>query len=73
MLTNLRIENFAIIDQLELDFSSGLVIMTGETGKPIVMSRNELNGLLGRLDFFLGAVDAQLHRDRVFRSDWRKG
>ena len=28
-------------------------IMTQETGKPISLSRNELRGLLGRLDFFL--------------------
>jgi acyl-CoA reductase-like NAD-dependent aldehyde dehydrogenase len=29
------------------------VVMTRETGKPIRMSRNELNGLLPRIDFFL--------------------
>jgi DNA repair protein RecN (Recombination protein N) len=32
MLTELRIQNFAIIDKLELKFGSGLVILTGETG-----------------------------------------
>jgi DNA repair protein RecN (Recombination protein N) len=32
MLQELRIENFAIIDQLELNFASGLIIFTGETG-----------------------------------------
>jgi len=32
--------------------------MTRETGKPISMSRNELNGLLTRIDFFLAEVDA---------------
>ena len=32
MLNELRIENFAIIDQLEIQFNSGLVIFTGETG-----------------------------------------
>ena len=32
MLTELRIYNFAIIDQLELNFENGLVILTGETG-----------------------------------------
>jgi acyl-CoA reductase-like NAD-dependent aldehyde dehydrogenase len=41
-------------------------IMTGETGKPIKMSRNELNGLLGRIDFFLKEVDAQLVTETVF-------
>ncbi len=32
MLTELRIENFAIIDQLEIQFGSGLAVFTGETG-----------------------------------------
>ena len=41
-------------------------IMTSETGKPIKMSRNELNGLLGRIDFFLKEVDAQLATETVF-------
>jgi acyl-CoA reductase-like NAD-dependent aldehyde dehydrogenase len=48
----------------ELD--SLAAIMTGETGKPIKMSRNELNGLLGRIDFFLREVDAQLVTETVF-------
>lgn len=41
-------------------------IMTSETGKPIRMSRNELNGLLGRIDFFLAEVDALLATETVF-------
>ena len=32
MLTELRIQNFAIIDELQLRFDDGLVIFTGETG-----------------------------------------
>src|SRR5215213_8773670 len=32
MLTELRIHNFAIIDQLDLHFGPGLIILTGETG-----------------------------------------
>lgn len=32
MLTSLRIENFAIVSQLELDFKSGMTAFTGETG-----------------------------------------
>ena len=32
MLTELRIQNFAIIDKLELQFGPGLIILTGETG-----------------------------------------
>lgn len=47
MLSELRIENFAIIDKLALDFGSGLVIFTGETGagKSIIMDALEM--LLG--------------------------
>ncbi|MCI5775745.1 MAG: DNA repair protein RecN [Aerococcus sp.] len=32
MLQNLRIENFAIIDQLSVDFEDGMTVLTGETG-----------------------------------------
>ena len=39
MLTSLRIHNFAIIDELQIYFSPGLTIVTGETGagKSIIM------------------------------------
>ncbi|MBX3585522.1 MAG: aldehyde dehydrogenase family protein [Ramlibacter sp.] len=39
--------------------------MTRETGKPIAMSRNELNGLLGRIDFFLQEVAAVVATETV--------
>jgi DNA repair protein RecN (Recombination protein N) len=47
MLAELRIDNFAIIDQLELTFRTGLVTFTGETGagKSIIIDAVEL--LLG--------------------------
>ncbi len=47
MLTELRIENFAIIDHLELHFGQGLITFTGETGagKSIIM--DALDTLLG--------------------------
>lgn len=32
MLSSLRIKNFALIDQLELEFNAGLNVLTGETG-----------------------------------------
>jgi DNA repair protein RecN (Recombination protein N) len=32
MLLSLRIHNFALIDQLELEFGAGLNVLTGETG-----------------------------------------
>ena len=40
--------------------------MTRETGKPIRMSRNELNGLLGRLDFFCGMVEPVTATENVY-------
>ncbi|NML42644.1 aldehyde dehydrogenase family protein [Ramlibacter sp. G-1-2-2] len=39
--------------------------MTRETGKPIRMSRNELNGLLPRIDFFLGETPQALGAETV--------
>jgi len=32
MLTRLRVENFAVVDKIEIEFSEGLNILTGETG-----------------------------------------
>ncbi len=47
MLTELRIQNFAIIDEISLNLQPGLIILTGETGagKSIVLDAVEL--LLG--------------------------
>jgi len=44
MLCELRIENFAIIDHLELKFKPGLIAFTGETGagKSIIMDAIEM-------------------------------
>ena len=42
------------------------VTMSSETGKPITMSRNELNGLLGRIDFFLAQVEPSVATETVF-------
>lgn len=64
MLTELRIENFAIIDKLALDFGPGLVIFTGETGagKSIIM--DALNMLMGgRTD--PGSIRADAERATV--------
>ncbi|HSV47996.1 MAG TPA: aldehyde dehydrogenase family protein [Ramlibacter sp.] len=43
--------------------------MTRETGKPIKMSRNELNGLLPRIDFFLGMVEPVIATETVYDDD----
>lgn len=40
--------------------------MTAETGKPISHSKNELNGLLPRLDFFLEQAEAAIADEHVF-------
>ena len=63
MLTELRIQDFAIIDRLELTFGPGLIVFTGETGagKSIIM--DALDMLLGgRADAILIRSDADLAR-----------
>ena len=47
MLRELRIKNFAIIDELELTFSRGLNILTGETGAGKSIILNAVHLLLG--------------------------
>ena len=47
MLTELRIENFAIIQQLKLEFVDGLVIFTGETGAGKSIILDALEAVLG--------------------------
>ncbi len=60
----------ACIDRFRLgivrDLESLAATMTRETGKPIKMSRNELNGLLGRLDFFVGMVEPVIATETVY-------
>jgi acyl-CoA reductase-like NAD-dependent aldehyde dehydrogenase len=48
------------------DLEKLAAVMTRETGKPIRMSRNELNGLLGRIDFFVGMVEPVTATETVF-------
>ncbi len=58
MLTRLYIANYALIDQLEIEFNDGLTIITGETGagKSIIM---------GALSLILGErADTHAIRDR---------
>ena len=40
--------------------------LTAEVGKPIRQSRNEINGLLARIDFFLAQAEATLRAQQVF-------
>jgi acyl-CoA reductase-like NAD-dependent aldehyde dehydrogenase len=53
-------------DGVVRDLESLALTMTRETGKPIKMSRNELNGLLPRIDFFLQEADETLAQETVF-------
>jgi len=64
MLKHLRIENFAIIDQLELDFSNGLVILTGETGAGKSIILDAIMALLGG-SYESGSVRAGAARSRI--------
>lgn len=75
MLTELTIENFAIIQKLHLDFKSGLVIFTGETGagKSIIMDALEavLGGRAETTNIRTGVeraqVEATFHLDPAVR------
>ena len=69
MLTELHIQNFAIIDQLDLEFGPGLVILTGETGagKSIILDALELL-LGGRADVTSIRSDEELARvEAIFK------
>src|SRR5215470_12387702 len=39
--------------RLVQDLEKLAAVLTAEVGKPIKQSRNEINGVLGRIDFFL--------------------
>ncbi len=47
MLTELRIDNFAIIPHLELEFGSGLITFTGETGAGKSIILDAIESVLG--------------------------
>ncbi len=52
MLCTLRIQNFALIDQIELNFNAGYSVITGETGSGKSILLAALNLILGeRADF----------------------
>jgi acyl-CoA reductase-like NAD-dependent aldehyde dehydrogenase len=52
----------AIVDEREALATT----LTQEVGKPIAQSRNELNGLLPRLDFFLEQTEGAVRDEHVF-------
>jgi DNA repair protein RecN (Recombination protein N) len=56
MLLSLRIQNFALIDQLELEFGAGLNVLTGETGAGKSIILDAIDVVLG------GKVSSRLIR-----------
>ena len=51
---------------IEADAETLAATLTAEVGKPIRQSHNELNGLLGRIDFFLAEVERAIATETVF-------
>jgi DNA repair protein RecN (Recombination protein N) len=62
MLLSLRIENFALIDRLELEFGSGLNVLTGETGAGKSIILDAIDAALG------GKVSSRVIRTGVDRA-----
>lgn len=47
MITNLYVKNLALIDEIEIEFSNGLNILTGETGAGKSIILGSINLALG--------------------------
>jgi DNA repair protein RecN (Recombination protein N) len=62
MLSLLRIENFALIDELELEFGAGLNVLTGETGAGKSIILDAIDAALG------GKVSSRVIRTGTNRS-----
>ncbi|MGE0764528.1 MAG: aldehyde dehydrogenase family protein [Bdellovibrionales bacterium] len=54
-------------ERLEKDKTELAQILTSEVGKPLKQSINEVNGTLGRIDFFLDKVASALQGEAVFK------
>lgn len=56
----------AFRDRVEKNLEEAALTLTRDVGKPISQSRNELKGLLARLDFFLAETEKTLATRRVY-------
>ena len=65
MLTGLRLENIALIEQLQLDFRAGFTVLTGETGAGKSILLDALDALLGGAQ---GAAGGRLLRPQAERA-----
>ena len=57
MIESLYIENFAIIDQVQIDFQSGMTVLTGETGAGKSIIIDAIGQLIGCLLYTSDAAD----------------
>jgi len=77
MLRSLRVENFALIDSLELSFDQGLTVLTGETGAGKSIILDAIDAVLGgrvtsravRSGTARAILEASFDLDQ-FLSDW---
>jgi len=64
------VERLAIVQRLRAGVVAELdalaITLTQEVGKPIAQARNELNGLLPRIDFFLEQSEGAIRDEHVF-------
>ncbi len=64
------VERLAVVQRFRAaivrDLEPLAATMTREVGKPITLSRNELNGLLPRLDFFLEQAEGAVREEHVY-------
>lgn len=63
MLVSLSVQQFVIVEQLDLDFSQGFTVMTGETGAGKSILIDALDLLLG------GRGDATVVREKAAKAD----
>ena len=73
MIESLYIENFAIIDQVQIDFQSGMTVLTGETGagKSIIIDAiGQLIGQRSQPSFVKNGADYAFIEDNTAYNDY---